>query len=82
MNMKKPFYLCDATVEVNLMEWSLLQQKIGRVNAACEYIRRILDDERGYFNGEDARIVLMLLGYDVNEAEEESNETDGKEETE
>lgn len=68
----------ERIVEVNFFEWALIQQKIGRVGAARDYIRHVINTG-GYFGSDDAGIILKLLG-DINETDEKINETEKKEE--
>ena len=75
----RPLLAGAPTVEVNLHEWEKLQQNVGRVAAASDYIRDMLEPGK-YFGNEDARIVLMLLGGKLYKTDGEINETDGKEE--
>ena len=64
-------------VEVPVAEWERMMQMAGRVAATLEYLR-YCKNERGYMNHEDARLIQAMLG----QPEEESNETEGEEETE
>ena len=64
----------ERIVEVNFFEWALIQQKIGRVGAALDYIRHVLNTG-GFFGNDDAGIILKLLG-DINETDEKINETE------
>lgn len=67
----------ERIVEVNFFEWALIQQKIGRVGAALDYIHQIINTG-GYFGTDDARIILKLLG-DINETDGKINETEKEE---
>jgi hypothetical protein len=71
----------ERIVEVSFFEWALIQQKIGRIGAACDYIREMLEPGN-YFGNDDARIVLTLLGEGLYKTERKSNETEKEEESE
>lgn len=77
----RPIFAGTPTVEVDLSEWEKLHQNAGRVSAACDYIRDMLEPGN-YFGNEDARLVLTLLGEKLYKTEAKTNETERKEEAE
>jgi hypothetical protein len=77
----RPIFAGAPTVEVDLSEWEKLHKNAGRVAAACDYIRKMLEPGN-YFGNDDARIVLALLGEGLYKTERKSNETEKEEESE
>lgn len=68
-------------VEVDFVEWALLQQKIGRIAAVRDYIRH--HKEAGLCLPFDcADILAALLGEKTNEAEKKINQSEKRSETE
>lgn len=70
----------ERIVEVSFFEWALIQQKIGRIGAARDYILHVLNAGE-YFGRDDARVLLMLIG-DINETDAKINEAEKEEESE
>ena len=64
----RPIFAGSPTIEVNLSDWEALNKKEGRVSAACDYMKHVLESG-GYFGREEARTVLVLLGENINKTE-------------